>query len=142
MTIYDYLLQFLAAALASGGFGVLFKIPSRFIAYASLVGAVGWMGYLTVLPLSGNVLATLVAAGLVALLAEGFSRSLKTPATTLAVPGIIPLVPGMRVFRSMEYFLNGDNLNGIDEVAMTMLIAGAIAFGLAIVGSLFRLKKR
>lgn len=142
MTFYDLALQFLAAFLASGGFAVLYKIPLNLLFYASLVGAVGWLGYLAVVPFSGAVFATFVAAAVVSFLAEELSRFLKTPATTLAVPGIIPLVPGMRVYRSMEYFLQGDNLGGLNEVAMTLLIAGAIAFGLAVIGSMFRLTKR
>ena len=138
----DFILQFAAAALASGGFAVVFRIPPKLLLVAALTGAAGWLVYLSLLPTSGTIMATFAAAASVSLLAEVFSRKLKTPATTIAVPGIIPLVPGLRVYRSMEYFLNGDNLNGIDEVAITLLIAGAIAFGLAVVSAVFRLKKK
>ncbi|HHY19655.1 MAG TPA: threonine/serine exporter [Firmicutes bacterium] len=142
MSSTDIFLQFIAAFLASGAFAMLYKIPLNLLFFASLVGAVGWMGYLVTVSFAGSIVATFIAAAIVSLLAELFSRMLKTPATTLAVPGIIPLVPGMRVYRSMEYFLLGDNVNGLDEVAMTLLVAGAIALGLAVVGSMFRLKKR
>ncbi|MDD4264279.1 MAG: threonine/serine exporter family protein [Firmicutes bacterium] len=142
MNGHDLILQFLASAIASGGFAVIFKIPPPSLLVAALTGAAGWMAYLLVLSNSGTIMATFIASAMVSFVAEVSSRRLKTPATTIAVPGIIPLVPGMRVYRSMEYFLNGDNLNGIDEAAITLLISGAIAFGLAIVSSVYRLRKK
>ncbi len=142
MSFLDISRQFMAAFLASGGFSILFNLSAKHLFFASLVGAMGWLGYQFVVPISGSIMATFLAAAIVSLLAEVLSRILKTPASTLTVPGIIPLVPGMRVYRSMEYFLHGNNVNGLDEVAMTLLVSGAIALGIAVVGSLFRLKKR
>ena len=67
-----------------------------------------------------------------------FARMLKDAATIFIIPGILCLVPGAKIFYTMEALLKED-FTGTAEIGLQMLLmAGAIAMGLLVMGAIIR----
>ena len=115
-------------------FAALFHSPRRCVVSASLVGMAGYGVYLAVAALFSSVVgANFIAALVVAALAELLARVQKAPAIIFALIGIIPLVPGAGLYRTMLALV----LKSYGEAAAigveTVLSAGSIALGIAVV---------
>lgn len=122
------------------GFGVLFNVQKRTLLLAAVNGAIGWTILLVLdIPQVSYIFANLFAALVVGLLAELFAIIQKTPATAFIVIGVIPLVPGFRMYRSMLFFVRGDLDKGIAEGVHSCFMAVAIAVGIILATSIVRM---
>ena len=122
------------------GFGILFNVQKRTLLLAAVNGAIGWTILLSLdIPQVSYIFATLFAALVVGLLAELFAIIQKTPATAFIVIGVIPLVPGFRMYRSMLFFVRGDLDKGIAEGVHSCFMAVAIAVGIILATSIVRM---
>ena len=122
------------------GFGVLFNVQKRTLLLAAVNGAIGWVILLSLdIPQVSYIFANLLSALVVGLLAELFAVIQKTPATSFIVIGIIPLVPGFRVYRSMLFFVRGNLDKGISEGVHSCFMAVAIAVGIILSTSIVRM---
>ena len=122
------------------GFGVLFNVQKRPLLLAAVNGAIGWVLLLSLdIPQVSYIFANLLSALVVGLLAELFAVIQKTPATSFIVIGIIPLVPGFRVYRSMLFFVRGNLDKGISEGVHSCFMAVAIAVGIILSTSIVRM---
>ena len=122
------------------GFGVLFNVQKRPLLLAAVNGAIGWVILLSLdIPQVSYIFANLLSALVVGLLAELFAVIQKTPATSFIVIGIIPLVPGFRVYRSMLFFVRGNLDKGISEGVHSCFMAVAIAVGIILSTSIVRM---
>ena len=134
------ILRLVLAFIGTASGAVLFGVPRRVLWACGLVGVVAWA---TEAGLEGfglsSVAATFVAALAVALVAEILARLLRLPSTCIAVPGFIPLAPGISAYDAMYHFVTNDSLIGNTLAVKAILIAAAIAAGLAIAESIFRL---
>lgn len=132
------LIQFFLALFATLGFAIIFRVPKRDIPACVIVGACGWIAYqITVAGLDSSVMACFVGACVVGVLSTACSYMLKEAATIFVIPGILCLVPGSHIFRTMEALLL-QNLEKSAEIGLqTLFMAGAIAVGLLVVGALF-----
>ena len=122
------------------GFGILFNVQKRTLLLAAVNGAIGWTILLSLdIPQVSYIFANLFAALVVGLLAELFAIIQKTPATAFIVIGVIPLVPGFRMYRSMLFFVRGDLDKGIAEGVHSCFMAVAIAAGIILATSIVRM---
>ena len=122
------------------GFGVLFNVQKRTLLLAAVNGAIGWTILLSLdIPQVSYIFANLLSALVVGLLADLFAVIQKTPATSFIVIGIIPLVPGFRVYRSMLFFVRGNLDKGISEGVHSCFMAVAIAVGIILSTSIVRM---
>jgi membrane spanning protein len=122
------------------GFGILFNVEKRTLVLAAVNGAIGW----TILMAFDNtqvsyIFSNLLSALVVGILAEIFAIVKKTPATGFIVIGVIPLVPGFRVYRSMLFFVRGDLDKGLTEGVKACFMAIAIAVGIILATSITRM---
>ena len=125
------------------GFGILFNVQKRTLLLAAANGAIGWTLLLVLdIPQVSYIFANLLSAFVVGLLAELFAVIQKTPATSFIVIGIIPLVPGFRVYRSMLFFVRGDLDKGLAEGVHSCFMAVAIAVGIILSTSVVRMIRR
>jgi len=134
----DFALALLLALFS----GVTLHIPRPSLPAAGTAGMLGWgtvriSGYLE-LP---QVLGVFAGALVVALAAEIFARIQKQPATLYVVSGILPLVPGTRMYDAMLSFIDGNFTAGVSKVTETFLIAAYIAGGIALVSILTRCRR-
>lgn len=132
-------LQFVFAFFATAGFTLIFNIPHRHIFCASFAGASGWLifQYLIVIN-QPTVIAGLVASCLVAALAEVFARIFREASLIFVIPGILPLVPGAGMYKTMLAFLHEDISAAAKIGTETLMLTGAIAVGILIVSSIVR----
>jgi len=125
------------------GFGVLFNVQKRTLLLAAANGAIGWTILLVLdVPQVSYIFANLLSAIIVGLLAEVFAVIQKTPATSFIVIGVIPLVPGFRVYRSMLFFVRGELDKGIAEGVHSCFMAVAIAVGIILATSVVRMTRQ
>ena len=140
MPIYAHAIVSFVSCL---GFGVLFNVQKRALLLAAVNGAIGWVILLVLdIPQVSYIFANLLSAMVVGLLAELFAIIQKTPATSFIVIGVIPLVPGFRVYRSMLFFVRGELDKGIADGVHSCFMAVAIAVGIILATSIVRMVRQ
>ena len=85
------------------------------------------------------MVANFMAALLVSLMSEILARKLKQPATVFVIPGIILLVPGLGMYKTMLYLVQNDYANAVAKGADVLFIGGAISMGVLIITAIFRM---
>lgn len=128
-----------AAFLGSLGYAVQARMPARLLAWGGLLGLAGWAADVAGRSLEFSAAgAVLVAALVVGLLAEALARRRHLPATVLMVPAILPLVPGLLAFHTMEALVHRQTSLMLTDGMDTLMVSGAIALGIALATSLAR----
>lgn len=134
--------QILGAFMTVVAFSVVLNAPKKYLVYSGIVGAAGWWIYLLLLK-DGTLLVSILGAGsLIALISHTFARVLKAPVTVFLIPGILPLVPGASIYRSISCLIQGDRAMANYYLIETLQIAGGIALSIFIMDSLFRAIRR
>ncbi len=128
--------HFIASFIASFCFCFLFNVPKKNTYLSALCGSISW-GILIFLQEHGvnYIFAVLIGALAVGSLSEIFAVLQKAPVTCFIVIGIIPLVPGFKVYKTMLYFVTDRLDKGIAEGVQALFIAIAISIGLTISAS-------
>lgn len=128
---------------ATVAFGKLFNCPRSCLYKAGLVGMVGFGVYIILL--SGFGLSSMLSnfAGTVALsiCSEIFARWYKQPVPIFSIPGVIPLVPGLPLYRAMNYTMLDSYSMGMHTFVSAALDAMAIAMGILLVSGLAKVYK-
>ena len=114
-----YLYHPLAAAIAAGGFSLIFSVPRR------LLGVVSTGGIITILLRNicmfelgmSQAAGTFLASAFVGVLALFAIHWFHTPNIVLTIPSAIPLIPGVLLYRFFFTLLN------INEVSTPILLA-------------------
>ncbi|HVJ48345.1 threonine/serine exporter family protein [Desulfitobacterium sp.] len=129
---------FYSSFIATMAFGILFNVPRRSLASGGLVGMLGWVIYTSLMAYFqvDMVIATLISAFSIATLSQYLARYHRMPATLFSVSGIIPLVPGGLAYDTIRKLMENNYAEGIQLGAKTLMLAGAIAFGLIFSGVL------
>ncbi len=126
--------------LPAMGFAILFHGPKRCILPAALIGGLAWGAYQFFSSYNDNVItACFLAALLVGIFSDLCSRLFREAATVFIIPGIIPLVPGAGLYGTMVALLNGNYELATNTGIQTLLLAGAIATALMVVGAVVRI---
>ncbi|MFS8630117.1 MAG: threonine/serine exporter family protein [Bacillales bacterium] len=128
----ELLEQLAVSFLASASFVVIFNAQKSSLLPGGVTGMASWLIYfmMAVEDDYDPVAASAVASFFVAVISQLFSRRYKTPVTVFIIAGIIPLVPGGLAYDAMRNFVENDYYTGVALAAKTLLISGAIAFGL------------
>lgn len=126
--------QCLAALFASAFFGELLHQPRGSIPYTALIGLNGYIIYLL---MDRSTLAYFVAALIVGLLCEFMARIKERATSIFLVSAIIPLVPGLGLYRTMMFVAAEDYRMALSTGVETMAGIGAIALALTISTTIF-----
>lgn len=131
------------AFIATVAFGKLFFAPEKDLWPGGLVGAVGFAVYIYFLEVLGfsSMLSNFMGTIALAILSEIFARVYKEPVTVFSVPGFIPLVPGLPLFRAMNYVILNDYTMGLRVFVEASLDAMAIALGMLLISGLAKVYK-
>ena len=78
----------------------------------------------------------------VAVCSEVLARRRQQPVLVFLIPGVIPLVPGGKAYLTMLSFLQQDYVDAVGLLVSTILMAGAVAAGIIITSSTFRVYSR
>ncbi|MCD7778910.1 MAG: threonine/serine exporter family protein [Clostridiales bacterium] len=124
--------HFIVAYLATAAFGIVFYAPVKTLPFSAITGAFGYITYYLILKYvdAGDVLACAAGGVVIAFLSEIFAMVQKNPVTAYEMPAIMPLVPGIGLYRTMITFMQNDSVGAVDYLFQTILSAASIAIGL------------
>ena len=123
-----FLIRLLTSFVTSIAFAIVFKINKRHLLNAGVCGLLTYAAYFGVELLSSSLFwASFVSCAVAALFSETNARIRKTPSLVLLIPGVIPIVPGGYLYRSVRDFVCGMTSSALSNLAA----AGAIALGVA-----------
>jgi uncharacterized membrane protein YjjB (DUF3815 family) len=137
-----FIAELLITFAATVGFGIIFNVPKRALIIGGAIGMCTW-AVLSAGLYSGmsHVFSTALASLTAAILSHFIAKRIRIPVTALAIPGILPLVPGSRAYFTMLAFVEGNYIEGLEFGVETMLRAGAIAAGLTFALAIFSFGK-
>ncbi len=125
------LIRGLGAFLAVISFAVLLESPKRLIPYAGITGMAGWIGFLFAqMYIDSIVVVAFLSAVIIAVLSHIFARVLKSAVSVFFVAGILPIVPGGSIYRSVYYLIHNEQSLSDFYFAETLQIAGSIALAI------------
>jgi uncharacterized membrane protein YjjB (DUF3815 family) len=136
-------IDFLICIPAAVFFAILFNVPRRAIPASAVLGAIGYAFYEIISvflgsPITGYFVGTLI----IAVTSEILARKIKMPATIFIVPAVIPLVPGIGLYNTMMYLVQGQDAKAGKTGVATFLAIVAMAMALVITTLIFSLTKR
>lgn len=137
------ILQVFGAFMATFCFSFVFFVPKSFIFDTSFIGGFGWFIYLLLQKEGCSiVISAFLAAFCIAVLSHCFARWKKAPVTVFFVTGILPLVPGLALYRMVYQLLTGKWSLANGYFVQTLQLAGVIALALFIVDTMMQSFKK
>jgi uncharacterized membrane protein YjjP (DUF1212 family) len=126
--------QVIAAGLASAAFAAANYAPRRTIPAAGVAGALGWSALISTDPLAVSpAFQSAFAAVIVGFGSYALAHRQKAPPLVYLAAGIIPLLPGLTIYRGMLRLADGDTVGGLASLGNAVAIGLALAAG-AILG--------
>jgi uncharacterized membrane protein YjjB (DUF3815 family) len=118
---------------------ILFNIERKNLIWAGLCGAAGWTAYKSILLLTeSEIFAVFIAAMVISLMSEVMAKLLKTPSTVFYIPSLFPIVPGISAYNTVLYIIDKKIIEATYKGLETLGSAGAIAFGILLISTIFR----
>ncbi len=132
-------IQILSSYMAIFMFAVVLETPKKYLPYAGFTGAVAWTVYLIIKETGGSSMAAAFISTLcLALLCHILARVVKAPVTVFLIPGILPVVPGGAIYRTVYYIIRDNFDMSVHYFIETLQIAGAMALAVFIMDSIFQ----
>lgn len=127
----------IAAFFAVVLFSITLEVNKKFIFFAGISGMLGWITYLICREYGINDIICYMISGIViALVSYIFSIIFKVVVTIFLIPGILPIVPGVAIYRTVYYLIMNDIANTRHYLIQTILISGSIAIAIFLVESI------
>jgi uncharacterized membrane protein YjjB (DUF3815 family) len=136
-----YTLSIIFSAIPAVGFGMVFNVPKDTLKFCALGGAIAYMSRMLLIDFGLALeLATFIAATIVGIVTLYWSRKYIVPRPVYTIASIIPLLPGTYAFETIINLISM-NVHGvsvdliilfIDNGLKTIIVLGAIGFGLAL----------
>lgn len=127
----------IASFIAVVCFSINIEVPKKYVPITGAVGAIAWVTYLICshfqLP---DVLAYFISTLLVAIISLILSKTLKAISTIFLIPGILPTVPGIAMYRTIYAFINNNTQDAGYYLLQTIFITGGIALAIFITESI------
>ena len=132
--------QCIAGLIGTLGFGLMFNMHGHGIPFALLGSIISWL-VCSLLMRAGvsEPAAYLIAAAASSFYAEVMARIRKFPATSYLLCALVPLIPGAGVYYTMDYIRRGMTQEALSKGLVTAYIAGAMAIGVLLVSTGFRM---
>ncbi|MGH3368627.1 MAG: threonine/serine ThrE exporter family protein [Nocardioidaceae bacterium] len=125
----DLPIMIFGAGLASAGFAFACYAPLRSLLPIAAIAAAGeaiW--YLLSAQASGPAWAAATAAVMIGVVSYSVAGRVRVPPLVVVVPAIVPLLPGLSIYRGLSLMSVGDS-SGVIALATAAAIAIAIASG-------------
>ena len=125
--------------LAATGFAVYLKGPKDTLYVSGSVGMISWIIYVIIMRFEADpMLANFIGACAASIISEILARKYKKPTVIFVVPGIITLIPGLGLYNTMYYLLEGNFNLAIQTGTSVAFSSGAIALGVIVASSWYR----
>lgn len=126
--------QLIACSLAAYCFAFLLNQPRKTIWVSALIAPAGYAVFL----LAGKTaLAYFLATMVISVLCEGCARLLKKTVTLFLTSALVPLVPGVGLYRTMRFIVEGDYGQAVSTGVETLMGIFAIALAITFTSILF-----
>ena len=134
---------FLSSAVGTYGFAIFMHAPKKAWLPASLIGGVSYALYWALLQVNAyEPLSIFLAALLGSVLGQVCARRMRMIASIFILLAMIPLVPGLGLYRCMSFLAQGLYTEGVKAGVSAMVDIVMIAFGLGIGSYGIRLFRR
>ena len=128
------LIRSLAAGLGTIAFALMFRVRRRHFADCGVLGTITWLMYMLCIRTWNNEAVAVFVSGFSAVLASRVLAVLRRcPATVFLMTSLIPLLPGISLYRSIYYLLMGSAQISMHFGKLCFLTAFTIAVSIAIV---------
>lgn len=126
-------LQTLAGAAAAVCFALASYATPRAVVVAGIAGGTGAIGY-SALVLAGasTITASAVAATVIGFSGGVISRRLRIPPLVIAVCGMVPLLPGLTIYRALFELAVERSYTGLSTLMVATSVALALAAGVVL----------
>lgn len=135
-----------SAFAATVCFSILFNVQRKHITICGIVGAAGWAVYILGHNMGySDVLSTFIGALVVAQASYFLAKHRRAPVTVFLISGIIPLVPGIGLYRTMYSLLFAEYNKALEYALITFQMSGVIAAAIilaALLPLLFRSRRQ
>ena len=149
---HNYHEYMLAAAISAIGFSTIFNTPRQLMWVVALGGIISvcTRNFVNLGPSNGNigldqglVVGSFVGSAVVSIICCVLIRKIHTPHQLISIPSVIPMIPGVLMYRALFAFINMHGVEGEVTVAMNNAIQASltilfIALGVAIPNVFFR----
>ncbi|MBQ4076030.1 MAG: threonine/serine exporter family protein [Clostridia bacterium] len=127
-------MQLIACCVATIAYSALVRLPRKAIAITALIASAGYGIYLL---MDQSTMGYFLASLLIGVLCEICARIMKRAATLFMTAAIIPLVPGVGLYRTMRYIVEGNAQMALSTGTATLLGLCGIALALTVSTVLF-----
>ena len=142
-SILDCFIKLISSFVGTLGFAIFMHAPKRAWFPASLIGGVAYALYWALLQFDvAEPLSIFIGALLGSLLGQYLARRMQMIASIFVLLSMIPLVPGLGLYRCMHYLAQEMYSAGVDAGVRAMVDVVMIALGIAVGSYVFRLIAR
>ncbi len=135
----DILKVFLSSTIGTLGFAIILHVPKRAWLPASVMGGLAYAAYWVLAQFFiSDPAANFVGALIGSLMAQYCARRMLMLATLFLMLSIIPVVPGLGLYRCMHYLAQSMYNAGAAEGVKAMVVIVMIALGLGVGSFIFR----
>lgn len=128
------IIQVVGAFIATVSAALTLELPRHLLSKIGFVGAGGYLAYLLLVDYN-SVFAAFMAAFVITIISQIFARVFKAPVTMFYIPGFFPIVPGIAIYRTILYFIQGNLAQANYYFVQTLMVAGAIAIVIFLIDS-------
>lgn len=153
---HNYDEYMLAAAISAIGFSMIFNTPRQLMWVVALGGIISvcTRNFVNLGPSNGNigldqglVVGSFAGSAVVSIICCALVRKLHTPHQLLSIPSVIPMIPGVLMYRALFAFINMHGVEGEVTTAMNNAIQASltilfIALGVAIPNKIMYLRNK
>ena len=124
----------LAAGLGTIAFALMFRVRKRHFVDCGVMGTITWLAYMICIKIWNNEAIAVFVSGFAAVLASRVLAVLRRcPATVFLMTSLIPLLPGISLYRTIYYLLMGNAQISMHFGKLCFLTAFTIAVSIAVV---------
>ncbi len=129
----------IATIVCSTGFSLIYGLRKKLIIYAVLSSLISCLAYEVAYLLGcGLFLSAMIASGLTAAYSDTMAHRIKVPATMMIIVGILPLVPGAKLYYTMLGAVQEDMEMFYSSGEAALLLAAGLAVGIVAVTAVSR----
>lgn len=136
----DFIIEMIAAVIATASFAVLFRLRSKYLVCAAIGGGITYFIYYVIDGAFGFLFAAAFFASVFsAIYSEVCARLMRAPTIIFIFPCAISIVPGGSLYRTMVALISKDYAGAWDHLGATMTVAMGIAGGLMAISLIFHI---
>lgn len=136
-------IQLISSFFGSVGFALLFHLKGKKVLWTALGGAAAWFVYLLIgLFYDSYGIQFLCSGIMLGFYSEFMAILTKMPRTAYIAVGIIPLIPGAALYKTMYHFFEKDFTRTMTYALEAIVTSAAIAAGLLLAMMVWKVARR